>query len=37
VNDRRDGVEEGERILPVSARMASARSGAVSGPVAMMV
>jgi hypothetical protein len=36
MDDRRDGVEEGQRSSPVSARIASARAGEVSGPVAMM-
>ena len=36
VHDRGDGVEEGERGLSVRVRMAAARAGEVSGPVATM-
>jgi hypothetical protein len=36
MHDGGDGVEEGERVGPVSARIASASAPEVSGPVAMI-
>ena len=36
MDDRRDGVEEGQRVLAGDAAMASANAGEVSGPVATM-